>query len=228
VGKRVANTYEGKPCVKCGGTEHAVSNGQCMACKRTWQVNNLAQQSARGESKTYEGKACPKCGATKRYTRDNRCVACADIQARRWREDNPERIKEAHIEWKRNNREKIKVWVENNRSRIKTSSLKNVYGTTYKAYTEMLADQDGRCACCFRRFKSSKLTHLDHCHESGRVRELLCSRCNHTLGKVGDDPSLLRALALYLEKHKAPKAIKQAEYRERVIRQRASRQSAPV
>ena len=39
----------------------------------------------------------------------------------------------------------------------------------------------------------------DHCHKTGNFRGWLCFRCNTTLGKVGDDPNLLRKMALYLE-----------------------------
>ena len=40
---------------------------------------------------------------------------------------------------------------------------------------------------------------LDHCHEKGTVRGLLCNRCNRALGLVGDNVGLLRAMAEYLE-----------------------------
>lgn len=44
---------------------------------------------------------------------------------------------------------------------------------------------------------------LDHCHVSGEARGLLCRNCNWALGKVQDDPQILRALADYVEKHRA-------------------------
>lgn len=44
-----------------------------------------------------------------------------------------------------------------------------------------------------------RMLHVDHDHETGKFRGLLCSRCNTTLGSVKDDPELLRKMALYLE-----------------------------
>ena len=52
------------------------------------------------------------------------------------------------------------------------------------------------CDACGRRVESMT---IDHCHESGRVRGLLCKPCNFALGIVEDDPARLRALADYLE-----------------------------
>lgn len=60
----------------------------------------------------------------------------------------------------------------------------NVYGLTQRQYEEMLASQDNRCAICRTSFNgmSSKLIHIDHCHETGVVRGVLCKGCNLGLG----------------------------------------------
>ena len=72
------------------------------------------------------------------------------------------------------------------------------YGITTDEYDAMLVAQSGLCAICRR---SSDLTlHVDHCHKTGRVRQLLCQRCNPALGLFDDDPELLIAAALYLER----------------------------
>jgi hypothetical protein len=42
--------------------------------------------------------------------------------------------------------------------------------------------------------------HLDHCHQTGRIRGLLCDRCNKMLGMAKDRPEILRAAAKYLER----------------------------
>lgn len=58
---------------------------------------------------------------------------------------------------------------------------------------------EGRCVCCKK--KSDKTLHLDHCHKTGRLRGFVCHKCNHVLGKVGDSPSVLSAIARYSVKH---------------------------
>jgi hypothetical protein len=65
----------------------------------------------------------------------------------------------------------------------------------------MLAAQDERCAICRSPDWPGKDSrpHVDHDHETGRVRGLLCGLCNNGLGQFKDDPARLRAAADYLE-----------------------------
>lgn len=60
-----------------------------------------------------------------------------------------------------------------------------------------LIKQQGRCVIC----GSEGNLHLDHCHDTGILRDLLCHHCNVGLGHFRDNPALLRAAALYLEKY---------------------------
>ena len=64
--------------------------------------------------------------------------------------------------------------------------------------SRMWRDQDGRCAIC----RIVPATHMDHDHETGLIRALLCHRCNTCLGLADDDPMRLRAAADYLETHR--------------------------
>jgi hypothetical protein len=72
----------------------------------------------------------------------------------------------------------------------------------------MLEAQGGCCAVCRKpesaRNKRGELLPLavDHCHQTGKVRALLCSLCNKGIGLFGDDPALLRAAADYLERYR--------------------------
>ena len=85
--------------------------------------------------------------------------------------------------------------------------LKRKYGITPEQYKEMEEAQGGACAICKRPENSVhaatgevKLLAVDHCHETGRVRGLLCWRCNVVIGKAEDRPDLLRSMAAYLER----------------------------
>lgn len=81
--------------------------------------------------------------------------------------------------------------------------LKYLYGITADQFEALLADQGGVCAICGTSEwpGSYRCTpHVDHSHETGEVRGLLCGDCNFGLGKFKDDPKLLRAAAEYLER----------------------------
>lgn len=77
-------------------------------------------------------------------------------------------------------------------------SRQTQYGIDDETFVSMVLDSEGRCATCGR---PEKRMHLDHCHATGVVRGLICGDCNHVLGRVRDDPLVLRALADYLELH---------------------------
>jgi hypothetical protein len=85
--------------------------------------------------------------------------------------------------------------------RSREARLVRDYGISIEDYEEMLAEQNGVCLICGSKpgTKRSKRLHVDHCHTTGRVRGLLCQKCNHMLGLAGDNPEVLRIAASYLE-----------------------------
>lgn len=98
------------------------------------------------------------------------------------------------------------------RRRSRKHQLRTLFGLTLEEYEERLAAQHGVCALCGkpekRRTKNGILISLpvDHDHETGHVRDLLCDSCNSGLGRFHDDPQLLRAAADYVERHRAAAA----------------------
>lgn len=78
--------------------------------------------------------------------------------------------------------------------------LMKVFGLSSEEFDVMLVNQCGVCAIC----KTSEPTgagtwHIDHCHSTGKIRGLLCSKCNHVLGLVNDDPQILLSAINYLD-----------------------------
>ena len=73
--------------------------------------------------------------------------------------------------------------------------LAATYGLSPDDLTELLALQDGRCAICL----TAEAIHIDHDHADGRIRGILCFRCNAALGQLRDDPEVMRRAADYLE-----------------------------
>ena len=72
--------------------------------------------------------------------------------------------------------------------------LRRRYGVDEAAFAALVAAQGGLCAIC----RVNAASHLDHCHDSGVVRGLLCVPCNNGLGLFRDDPNRLEAAACYL------------------------------
>ena len=89
-----------------------------------------------------------------------------------------------------------------NPKRTRNNDLKRNYGITVEDHSKMLENQGGVCAVC-KKPGDGRWSQLcvDHDHTTGKVRELLCRRCNMILGQVNDSPLLLNDLASYLRKH---------------------------
>lgn len=71
-------------------------------------------------------------------------------------------------------------------------------GLSREAYDALLERQDGKCAICGSDPNGQGRLHIDHDHNTGRARGLLCSNCNPGLGYFKDDPELLGRAARYL------------------------------
>jgi hypothetical protein len=84
--------------------------------------------------------------------------------------------------------------------------LKHLYGLDYEDFNKMIVEQNNCCAICDQPERAMingkvKPLSVDHNHTTGKVRELLCSHCNHTLGHMCESPELLEKAAAYLRKH---------------------------
>jgi hypothetical protein len=85
--------------------------------------------------------------------------------------------------------------------------IKCEYGLSLKQVDHINSIQDNKCAICRDEFNDLYKTQIDHCHETGKVRGLLCINCNWLLGKSKDNPELLRQAADYLERTKDSKCL---------------------
>lgn len=75
------------------------------------------------------------------------------------------------------------------------ANLKHRYGITLIDYNEMLIEQNSRCKIC--DVETTGLV-VDHCHNSGEVRGLLCGNCNKGLGLFKDSPERMERAAQYI------------------------------
>lgn len=114
------------------------------------------------------------------------CKPCAKNYSSEWGKANRER-----------KRENYKRWIKNNRERTKWYDIKKKYAMSREEYEEIIDQQGGVCAICK---DSDRSLQVDHCHETKKVRGLLCKDCNLGLGRFKDVPELLRKAADYLER----------------------------
>ena len=84
------------------------------------------------------------------------------------------------------------------RTRYRLAKRLKTYGISVEDYERMLALQNGACAICKKKPKR-RLLCLDHCHRTGKLRGLLCGKCNSGLGFYDDDPIRTQAAADYLK-----------------------------
>ena len=83
------------------------------------------------------------------------------------------------------------------RARAVSYVRKKLYGISEERYTELWAQQGGVCAICLQDDEAKGLG-VDHDHETGEVRGLLCTNCNTALGLLRDRPFLLSRAKEYL------------------------------
>lgn len=128
------------------------------------------------------------------------------------KEERRLRVARLHREWRANHPEEARAQdavrsktprrVKQHRDLV----LRKKYGLTRARYDQILSEQGGKCAICRSdnagARRSGRLTdwHVDHCHASGKIRGLLCSKCNTGIGLLGDDVKLLEAAIGYLKR----------------------------
>ena len=142
-------------------------------------------------------KSCTKCKEDKPLTEffsrggklshlfKSRCKACMQEQRALWGQENKDHLNE----WRRQN------WVAVGR-RFKRR------GATQELYDNLYEIQRGCCALCNEPEEKFAWLCIDHDHETGRIRGLLCPNCNRGLGLLQDNPILLKKAAQYVESFK--------------------------
>jgi hypothetical protein len=97
---------------------------------------------------------------------------------------------------------KVRKYCKANSDVVKSRKAKALYGITEEEHAKIFANQLGVCAICEQEPSGSganQSLHVDHDHETGKIRGLLCGNCNHGLGKFKDSKKLMVRAYLYLE-----------------------------
>jgi uncharacterized protein with PIN domain len=137
----------------------------------------------------------------------DRCKGCNSVVSNAWHRD-----KAKDDEYRAAKNRRSAQWRAANKgerlSRLyKSYNLRQNYGISLQDFEGMLAEQANACAVCHEDFTTASSAHVDHDHETGVVRGLLCTSCNNGLGRFSDDPELLRRAADYVERARARAAV---------------------
>ncbi len=151
--------------------------------------------------RTQVGRSCNKCyivqPLTEFYanTRSSdghayTCKTCICANSRQWRLDHPGRQGELDRALRKKNPDKYRE-----------QRLQKVYGLTLSDYQTILDEQGGGCAICGATTNANgRRLSVDHNHETGQIRGVLCSNCNTGIGHLRDSRDILLAAIAYLDK----------------------------
>jgi hypothetical protein len=154
------------------------------------------------------------------------CKECHNEKTYEWAKKNPEKRKKLRKTWNKSNPEKLleyqrshrhitskafKKWKAKKKAegtfeewsckhpfKHKAFRLCSKYNLTLKQYFNLKSSQGGKCFIC----KKKKKLYIDHCHKTGKVRKMLCQRCNSALGFIYENVKTAENIVLYLKKFK--------------------------
>ena len=121
----------------------------------------------------------------------SRCVKCSG---------------EISKEWASRNKEKRAIAVKNFRLRHPSNhreyEIKKKYGISLETYDRMFKEQNGGCKICGKQNLDGQRLSIDHDHNTGTVRGLLCIKCNSGIVYFFEDPALFESAIQYLKTSK--------------------------
>ena len=153
-------------------------------------------------------KVCTKCKKEKSLdafykckgpidNRQGHCKECDKAKGKAWNIANPDKVKD-----------RVRRWQSYNPKKIRNNYLKSKYNLSIEQYGQLLIIQHCVCAICnkseiVKDARSGKLKDLavDHCHETGKIRGLLCDRCNRGIGLLQDNFEITQSATNYLKLH---------------------------
>ncbi|MDI3386887.1 endonuclease VII domain-containing protein [Streptomyces sp. B-S-A8] len=175
---------------------------RCPKCERVLQVASFARDKNRRDGLQAHCRECVAKYSAAHYRRrreaegkvvrvkipvprgHKRCPQCGEVKP--------------HAQWERN-KTSSDGWAsycrECRAERNRIAYFKRKYGLTPDELDDLKAQQRGVCCICL----TAPAEHVDHCHETGRVRGVLCFSCNAGLGQYKDRPDAMRRAAAYLE-----------------------------
>ena len=154
-----------------------------LAYRKRWRLKNI--DKLRAETRAYYAA-----------NRDRVLVRQA-----KYRKENREYLRQRTKEWRRKNRQRSRDMFLEYRQKypdiIRAAARRRYYNLLPEMYDALLRKQNGVCAICKGDGNGRELQ-VDHCHETHKVRGILCADCNSGIGRLKDDPFLIEKALLYL------------------------------
>ena len=149
-------------------------------------------------NKKFGDKICKKCGTNKPLIEFRKHPP--NKLGRSWVDGS---CKNCVRKYKRELQAKIRASdLDKSRKQLKNWALIRTYGITVDDYNKMLYEQNGCCAICNKHHTEfKKPLGVDHRHSDGKIRELLCYKCNPGISFFNEDINLLEKVIVYLKKH---------------------------
>ena len=159
------------------------AKGLCSACYQAKRnpPKPLTVNTCHPERPHLAKGLCNACYQTQRYRQSDHTLQWS----REWRRKNPEKVKAAGERYRGKYPEKVKAYSEeyHKSGKAREKARERRYGLTAEQVTAMWEAQGCACKMCLVPLEHAKV-HVDHCHTTGRVRGLLCLRCNTCLGHL--------------------------------------------
>lgn len=154
---------------------------QCTRCKEFKPLDQFNKDKKTKSGLTYHCKSC-----VSHYCKTRNGVvdrAAINTQARVWKKANPHKVR--------------------------AQQIKQNFGLSYDDYISLLEKQHHSCAICKTSLlpfgsvnQTDIIANVDHCHTTGKIRGLLCRKCNTALGLLNDNVDVIVAAATYLKECK--------------------------
>jgi len=137
-------------------------------------------------------KKCSRCNQEKElsfFNKDkqrkdghsHRCSACHSEVVKESKLRNPERTKKVAYK----------------------AHIKHMYGVDIKWVEQRLKEHNYKCKICSTDMQlHTNTVAIDHCHKTGKVRDIVCKKCNSAMGQFNDDPELIAKAIDYLKETK--------------------------
>lgn len=171
-------------------------------------------------NKKYDGDTqCKKCGSYEKYVSSSSCAPCAIKQGLKKLNDknlmaqyrtpekkknyidrNPEVRNNILKKYRIKNRDQFRQDYKDNPEKYFHYSLKANYGIDADVYHSLLETQNFECAICNIGIEEvSRMFAVDHCHDSGKIRGLLCGQCNTGIGLFKENVKIFNKAISYIQ-----------------------------